>query len=198
MIVAALGDSLCGGYFNAGDYVDDPNGSYPALVAQQIGATQLGVVSIRGAMIVTIAERIPHLPADADLLLVSAGTNDMVDVAWGVRTLAEVRENFDGMLRLSRSWMPNARIVVTGLRDVAAMDPDLLTGEHSVRRLRFPDKVHAATLAFNEHALGQPETTPIDLARRSGASSIELFPDAVHPSPLGVRWMADAVLEGLR
>jgi lysophospholipase L1-like esterase len=198
VILAALGDSLSGGYAVDGQYLDDPNGSYPALVAQQIGATQIGIVAYPGATIETIADGIGRLPADTDLLLVNAGTNDMVVIAAGVRTLDQVRATFDAMLVASHTRMPKARIVVVGIRDVAAMDPAGVAGTHSIQRLRHPEKVHAASLAFNAHILAVPGTTPVDLAGRAGANSVALFPDAIHPSPLGVRWMADAVLEAVR
>ena len=198
MVVAALGDSLCGGYLIDGRYVDDANGSYPALVAQALGATQLGVVAIASAIIDTVADGIALLPPEADLLMMNAGTNDMVVVASEVRTLEAVVASFEGMLRRCRSWMPKARVVVVGLRNVAAMDPNHIAGPHSIRRLREPAKVGAAARAFNEHILTLPNITPVDLARRPGTDSVELFPDAIHPSPLGARWIADAVLEALR
>jgi lysophospholipase L1-like esterase len=197
VIVAALGDSLSGGYAIDGHYVDDANASYPALVAQQIGATQIGIVAIAGATIRTITGNLYQLPVDADLLIVNAGTNDMVVVAAGVQTLDEARAAFDAMLARSREWMPRARVIVVGIRDVAAMDPACIAGPHAIRKLRNPGNVRAASLAFNRHILGLPDTTPVDLASRAGADSIELFPDAIHPSPLGVTWIAAAVLEAI-
>jgi hypothetical protein len=86
---------------------------------------------------------------------------------------------------------------VVGIRDVAAMDPARVSGPHWILKLRTPEKVHAAALAFNEHVLALPGTIPVDLAGRAGSDSVALFPDAIHPSPLGVRWIADAVLETL-
>lgn len=197
MIVAALGDSLSGGYAYDGNYVDDANAAYPALVARQIGATQLGIVAIAGATIGTIAGNLYQLPVDTDLLIVNAGTNDMVVVAAEAQTLDDARAAFDAMLARSRAWMPQARVIVVGIRDVAAMDPARIAGPHAIRKLRHPDKVHAASLAFNRHILGLPDTTPVDLANRSGTDSIELFPDAIHPSALGVKWIAEAVLEAI-
>jgi len=197
VVVAALGDSLSGGYFIDGRYVDDPSASYPALVAQQIGATQLGIVGIAGAVIQTIVESIGRLPPDADLLLVNAGTNDMVVVADGLDTLAQICKNFDAMIELSRTWMPKARIIIVGLRDVARMDPDSIAKPHAIRRLRNTAGMRAATRAFNEHILVSPATTPVDLANREGSDSVVHFPDAIHPSPLGLRWIADAVLAAL-
>ena len=197
MIVAALGDSLSGGYFAGGTYIHDPDASYPLLVAQHLGATQLGIVAIAGALIETIAESIPQLPPASDLLILNAGTNDMVHVASGLKDLAEVRDLFDGILRLSRGWMPQARIVIVGLRDVSAMDPEHIPGPHAIRRLVQPENFHASASAFNEHILTLPGTTPVELAHRTGSDAIELFPDAIHPSPLGVRWLADAVIEAL-
>jgi lysophospholipase L1-like esterase len=197
VVVAALGDSLSGGYFIDGRYVDDPGASYPALVAQQVGATRLGIVGIAGAVIDTIVESIGALPAGADLLLVNAGTNDMVVVGDGLRTLEQICKNFDAMIALSRAWMPSARIVVVGIRDVAQMDPDRMAGPHAIRPLRNAVGMRAATRAFNEHILALPETTRVDLAGREGSESVTLFPDAIHPSPLGVKWIAQAVLEAL-
>jgi lysophospholipase L1-like esterase len=197
VVVAALGDSLSGGSFIDGRYVDDPSASYPALVAERIHATRLGIVGIAGAVIQTIVESIGQLPRDADLLLVNAGTNDMVVVADGLDSLEQIRTNFDAMIALSRSWMPKARIVIVGLRDVACMDPDQMAGPHAIRRLRNAAEMHAAVRAFNEHILATPAATPVDLASREGSESVALFPDAIHPSPLGVRWIADAVLAAL-
>jgi lysophospholipase L1-like esterase len=197
VIVAALGDSLSGGYAYDGHYVDDANASYPALVAQRLGATQIGIVAIAGATIGTIAGNAHRLPADTDLLIVNAGTNDMVVVAADVQTLEDACAAFDTMLAQSRARMPGARIIVVGIRDVAAMDPARIAGPHAIRKLRNPDKVHAASAAFNEHILALPEITPVDLAGRAGADSIELFPDAIHPSPLGVAWIAEAVLAAI-
>ena len=93
--------------------------------------------------------------------------------------------------------MPKARVIVVGIRNVAAMNPAHIPGPHAIRTLLNADKIHAASLAFNEHILALPETTPVDLANRAGTTSVELFPDAIHPSPLGVRWIADAVLKAL-
>ena len=197
MIVAALGDSLSGGYFIDGRYVDDPSAAYPAFVAQHIQAARLGIVGIAGAVIDTIVESIGQLPPDADLLLVNAGTNDMVVVGEGLRTLEQICKNFDAMIALSRAWMPAARIVVVGLRDVARMDPDRIACPHAIRPLRNAVGMREATRAFNEHILALPATTPVDLASREGSESVTLFPDAIHPSPLGVKWIAQAVLEGL-
>ena len=197
MIVAALGDSLTGGYLIDGKFVADPNGSYPALVAQRIGATQVGIVSLYGSRIDSIVENIGQLPIAADLLIVHAGTNDMIIIGEELRTLDEVFGDFQEMLVLARGWMPNARVIVAGLRDVAAMDPDRIPGPHAILKLRQPEKVAAATRAFNRRILTLPETTPVDLAGRPGTDSVELFPDAVHPSPRGVQWIAGAVLEAL-
>jgi lysophospholipase L1-like esterase len=197
VIVAALGDSLSGGYALDGQYIDDPNASYPALVARRIGATQIGIVAIAGATIGTIASNLYQLPQVAGLLIVNAGTNDMVVVAAGVQPLDLVIADFDAMLAHSRLWMPKARVIVVGIRNVAAMNPDNVAGPHAIRKLLHPDRVHAASLAFNEHILALPETTAVDLANRTGTTSVELFPDAIHPSPLGVGWIADAVLEAM-
>jgi hypothetical protein len=121
----------------------------------------------------------------------------MVVVAAGVLTIDRVLVAFDAMLAQTRAWMPKARVVVVGIRDVSAMDPAAVPGAHSIRPLRHPDEIHAAALAFNEHILALEGTTPVDLAGRAGADSLTLFPDAIHPSPLGVRWLADAVLEAV-
>ena len=85
------------------------NGLYPALVAQQFGATQLGVVSIRARD--DRHDRRTH-PAPAGGCRSAA--RERRHQRHGRRRLgrADARRGareLDGMLRPSRSWMPNAR-----------------------------------------------------------------------------------------
>jgi hypothetical protein len=129
------------------------------------------------------------LSPETSILILTTGTNDVFGAAKAVMNIEDSLAAFDNILARCRAHMPQARIVIVGLRD--------LTGpKHKI----WKDPVLFQTLVarVNEHILAQPGTTPVDLTHRPGHDSSEAFPDAVHPSLDGVRWYADAVLEALK
>lgn len=52
-----------------------------------------------------------------------------------------------------------------------------------------------AIVTFNSHIFADQSATPADLANRRGAYDEVLFPDAIHPSRLGIAWLAQAVID---
>jgi lysophospholipase L1-like esterase len=189
MILACLGDSLSCGYMLGLSFVEDPKGTFPVIVAQTFGATQISVVAIAGAEIDAIGTHITELPAAADVLIINVGTNDLWPVAEAQRpeNLAGVIVRWNAFYAAARAHMPHARVVIVGLRDYTVQES---RGASDV-------PLREATARFNAHVLSRPDTLPVDLWAREGGYTVRTFPDGVHPSPYGAHWIADAVIAAL-
>jgi lysophospholipase L1-like esterase len=192
VILAVLGDSLCVGFYADGAYRHDPDRAYPVTVAAALGM-HAHLFAAPGATIAQIAASEEAWPA-AELLIVSAGTNDLWEVALGSIPLDAVLTAWDALIVSARARAPAARAVVVGLRDYTVQ----MSRFHKETRASLDPALRGAIHAFNRHILHTADSIAVDLAARAGAYDFDLFPDSVHPSLAGVSWIAEAVLEALR
>jgi lysophospholipase L1-like esterase len=156
-------------------FAADPQHAYPVIVAQAIGASALDVQPAEGNA--AMLQRVAELAGDTRMLLIAASASDVTAIAAGTLHLAAVLRDFDALLDACRARMPAAHIVVVGLRAAGA------------------DRAIAATL--NDHYRNRTGITFVDLAHRPASDEAALFPDAIHPSIAGARWIADAVIAAL-
>jgi lysophospholipase L1-like esterase len=166
-------------------FVVDDRAAYPAIVGRALGATELALAAHPGEAIAAVASRIVTLPAGADLLMINVGTNDLWTAGHDCDG-EDVIERWEGLYTAARARMPRALVVVIGLRDYTVQ-------QHRLSN----DAIRAATELFNAHLLSRPGTIPVDLGQRPDAYTADHFPDSIHPSPAGARWIADAVIEAV-
>ncbi len=188
MILSVIGDSICGGSLIDGVYREEPAYGYPAALARRIGATEVTVRHIAGGFTYELVALAGALPAATNLLIVNAGTNDIFAIENGTATLDLQTRAFDGLLAACRAHMPAARIAIVGLRTITE------TQRHSAAHAA---GLRAAASALNDHYRSRPRTTFVDIAQRAGSGDPALFPDSIHPSPAGIAWLTDAIVETL-
>lgn len=205
MIVSAIGDSLVCGYmqiFPAGhpaagkmDWVEDHEHAYPTLLAALLNEPNIGVAigAASGKKIEVILPIAARLPANADIVIVNAGTNDVWEAKGDHEgdALAAAIIAFRSLVDAVRGRCKTARLVLVGLRNYPR------TPFLAHRGKTYPTE--GAVIAFNHamRSLCGPGVAFVNLADRAGAEDHRLFPDGIHASPDGVAWTARAVLEAL-
>jgi acyl-CoA thioesterase-1 len=170
--VAVLGDSWTSGYGLA-----DPREGWAYVLARGLGwhaavdgFPGTGFTSDAGCPGERYADRVVRIPADAALVLVEGGLND-------VRSASAVRTAAGALLEQVHARAPGAALVVVGAPAVPGRVP---------AQVRAVDRGLAAAAAAHGAAYLDP-----------AGWTLTYLPDGVHPTAAGHRAFADRVAAGL-
>jgi lysophospholipase L1-like esterase len=146
-------------------YSHDRHDSYPAILGERFHAniTNLAVWGSRTDQM--IANQVPHVPADANIVIYEGGSNDLR--FGGVSTLRSI----DTVVGAIRERAPHARLIVIGVRHFTGSRADDVRAWNE----REQEVAHSVGASFVEMASAFP------------ASDYRDWPDGIHPSAEGVR-----------
>jgi lysophospholipase L1-like esterase len=180
--VTWLGDSTAAGVGASGR-----DGALPRQVAAlDTGPEQLTALAVSGARVSDVVrDQLPHVPPDAEVVLISVGANDVVHLS----AIGSFRQRY---AKLLKALPPKASVVLLGIPDMGSptrLDQPLraIVGW---RGRAFDGVVRALARAHH--------TGYVDIAGRTGAAFRHqpgryFFRDHYHPDDAGYRLWAAAV-----
>jgi len=183
-----LGDSTA-----AGVGANGPEGSLPRQVAARLGGpVELVVLARSGARLdEVVQQQLPRVASlDPDLVLVSAGANDVVHLASKRRFARQYREMLDGLRPIP--------VVVLGVPDMGAA-PRFAQPLRAIAGWRG----RALDGAVRDAVGGRVDVRYVDIAGRTGPAMRRepdryFAADRYHPNDAGYGLWADAVLDVVR
>jgi lysophospholipase L1-like esterase len=180
--VTWLGDSLAAG-LGVDDVADTPAHAVARLLDRPVEVTMLAVPGARASHV--LAEQLPRLGPDTDLVILSVGANDVASSC--------SREHYAGVVDRLLTAIAPIPTVMLSLPDMATADRmaeplRTLAGA----RARWFEAARARVAAGHAHVRSvDVATPPPGMSRR--ALRAFLSADRFHPGPHGYRWWAERI-----